>query len=138
MVDRLVEHDARTYFALGSAPATLRWEGRTIPGRVIYEDLVKTGFNMMTHPDVSGLRNFNGFYLLTADGGDLYMHGVEALPGAPSVPPPVVGFRADAAGRGGALRDLRVEETAHGPRWASTAGRPSGERPGKGRRARRR
>jgi hypothetical protein len=116
VVDRVVEHDARTYLALGSAPATLRWEGRTVPGRVIHEDLVKTGFNLMTRPDVSGLRHFNGFYLLTADGGDLYLHGVEALPGAPAVPSRVVGFRADAAtGRGEALRDLRVDEAAHGP-----------------------
>jgi hypothetical protein len=135
MPDRaLVEHDARTFFALGSAPATLRWDGRAIPGRVIHEDLVKTGFNLMTRPDVSGLKGFNGFYLLTETGGDLYHHGVNgALPGA-SVPPPVVGFRAD-AGRSETLRNLRVEETAHAPAlglyrwptaWRATWQGPSG------------
>lgn len=114
VVGHLVRHDARTFFALGTAPATMHWDGRTIEGRVIHEDLVKTAFNMITRPDVSQLNNFNGFYLLTADGGDLYLHSTGGR--EESVPEPVLGFHTQ-GGRNEVMQDLRVEETGHGLAW---------------------
>ena len=114
ITDRIVDHDARTFYALGTAPAVLRWHGRAIEGRIIYEDFVKTGFNMMTRPDLSLLSGFNGFYLLTADGGDLYLHSTKGQ-GA-GLPKPVLGFRVE-SGRSEILQDLHLEETGHEPAW---------------------
>jgi hypothetical protein len=108
---RVVRHDARTFYALLSGPATLRWQGRTLAGRVIYEDLLKTAFNRIARPSLFTFNKFNGFYLLTETGGDLYIHssGKSAL----EVPEPVLGFIAEGA-RSEELGELRVEETAHG------------------------
>ena len=129
---RVVRHDARTFYALLSGPATLRWEGRTIVGRVIYEDLLKTEFNRIARPSLSTFNNFNGFYLVTETGGDLYIRssGRSGL----QVPEPVLGFIAEGT-RSEELGELRVEESGHSlglgfyrwptswhARWSGSAG----------------
>ena len=78
MVQRVLRHDNWTFYALGTARATLHWNRRTLDGRVIYEDFIRTNFNRMTRPSASLFRDFNAFYLLTAEGGDLYMRSLSA------------------------------------------------------------
>lgn len=60
--ERLVLADDETIFALGSAAALLTWKERMIPGRVIYEYLVKKNFNLMTRRSFKGLRAFQELY----------------------------------------------------------------------------
>ena len=62
-----------TYW-LGSAAATLRWDGRTIPGRVIYEYLHRPGYNRLSRTHFAQWRDFHGLYLRVEGGGDLYFH----------------------------------------------------------------
>ena len=71
--ERLVLADDETIFALGSAAAQLTWKERVIPGRVIYEYLVKKHFNLMTRRSLKGLGEFQGLYLLAGEASDLYV-----------------------------------------------------------------
>lgn len=47
----------------GDAAAVLYWQGRTIPGRVIYEGLVHRNWNRITRRYTDTWDNFQGFYL---------------------------------------------------------------------------
>ena len=114
MAQRVIRHDNRTFYALGTAPAKLHWDQRTITGRVIYEDFIRTNFNRMTRPSPSLFKGFNAFYLLTDNGGDLYMRSSNAT--SLSVPEPVLGFRVE-NGSSEILEDLHVEETSHSLAW---------------------
>lgn len=69
---------------IGAAPATLRWRGRTLNGRVIFEFIAQTGYNRFTSDFGASWSNFNGLYLLTDDHHDLYIRYHERLqPGTP-------------------------------------------------------
>lgn len=62
----------------GSAGAVLSWNGRAIPGRVIYEYLVVQGWNRLSRTYAGTWDNFQGFYLVLdfGDAGkwrDLYL-----------------------------------------------------------------
>jgi len=62
----------------GSAGAVLSWQGRRIPGRVIYEYLVRQNWNRLTHRYPGSWDNFQGFYLRLdpgtgQPGEDLYL-----------------------------------------------------------------
>ncbi len=69
---------------IGAAPATMRWKGRTLTGRVIFEFIARTGFNRFTSDFGANWNNFNGLYLLTEDGKDIYLRYHEKL--TPDVP----------------------------------------------------
>lgn len=71
--ERLVLADDETIFSMGSAAAQLTWKERVIPGRVIYEYLVKKNFNLMTRRSLKGLGAFQGLYLLAGTASDLYV-----------------------------------------------------------------
>jgi hypothetical protein len=71
-------------FWIGAAPATMKWRGRTLEGRVIFEFIARRGFNSFTSDIGDNWRNFNGLYLLTEDGRDIYVRYHEKLtPGVP-------------------------------------------------------
>lgn len=62
-------------FRMGSAAATLQWQGRTIDGRVIYEGLARTGVNRLSGISFgSSSGRFQGLYLRVGDGDDFYIH----------------------------------------------------------------
>jgi hypothetical protein len=70
----LVRQRGPAIFWLGSAAATLHWDGRAIRGRVIYEYLHRPGYNRMTRKQIGQWNNFHGLYLAIEGGGDLYIH----------------------------------------------------------------
>ncbi|HEU4683554.1 MAG TPA: hypothetical protein VFS39_03525 [Nitrospira sp.] len=67
------EHEGAVTW-MGSAPARLTWKTRSIPGRVIYEYLRIPNFNRLTRTYWDLWNDFQGLYLTTGDGGDLYLH----------------------------------------------------------------
>jgi hypothetical protein len=69
---------------IGAAPAVMRWKGRTLTGRVIFEFIARTGFNRFTSDFGANWNNFNGLYLITEDNRDLYLRYHERVqPGVP-------------------------------------------------------
>lgn len=59
---------------MGSAPAVLTWQGRTIPGRVIYEHLMMPDFNRLSRTYWDLWKEYQGFYLQIGTDGDVYLH----------------------------------------------------------------
>ena len=122
LADRLVAADARTSYVMRSAAAVLRWRGRTLPGRVIYEGLASTAFNLLSRRSFSGLAALDFFYLAAGD-GDLYLQSVAGTPMAGMAPQ--VGFASPPGAEPDAdtvLRGLRLStrRTALAPglfRW---------------------
>jgi hypothetical protein len=74
LAETLARRNEDGIFWIGSAPATLAWSGRRLEGRVIHEYLQRDTFNYFTAKPDRSFRNFNGLYLMTEDGHDLYMH----------------------------------------------------------------
>jgi|CXWL01.1.fsa_nt_gi hypothetical protein len=76
----LTERTRRSFSGSGevvmaTAPATLFWRGRTLPGRVIHEGLAIPGANRMVRKVVGAWKDFQGLYLMVGAGeGDLYLH----------------------------------------------------------------
>jgi hypothetical protein len=69
---------------IGAAPATMRWKGRDLRGRVIFEFIARTGYNRFTSDFGANWNNFNGLYLKTEDDRDLYLRYHERVqPGTP-------------------------------------------------------
>ena len=64
---------------IGATAAVLRWKGRTLQGRVIFEFIARTGFNRFTSDFGSIWNNFNGLYLRGVEGGDLYLRHHEKM-----------------------------------------------------------
>lgn len=64
---------------IGAAAAVLRWKGRTLQGRVIFEFIARTGFNRFTSDFGANWNNFNGLYLRGVEGGDLYLRHHEKV-----------------------------------------------------------
>lgn len=94
---------------LGSAGATLAWNGRTIQGCVIYEYLYRPGWNRLARRYFGQWHDFHALYLRLADGGDLYLHredpvGEEPLHGR------MLGFLV-IGGRASELREIHLEVT---------------------------
>jgi len=58
---------------IGAASATMRWKGRELRGRVIFEFIARTGFNRFTSDFGANWNNFNGLYLWTEDNRDIYL-----------------------------------------------------------------
>ena len=109
--ERLVLADAETLFSMGSAAAQLTWKERVIPGRVIYEYLVKKHFNLMTRRSLKGLGAFQGLYLLAGTASDLYVqHSLMKL--AVAGTPPLLGFWVPGS-QSEQLDQLRFEVSKH-------------------------
>ena len=70
----IVKANAEGTCWLGAAAGTLRWNNRVIRGRVIYEYLHWNRFNRLAGRSPGLFRNFNGFYLMTGEGADVYLH----------------------------------------------------------------
>jgi hypothetical protein len=69
---------------IGAAQATMTWKGRTLNGRVIFEFIARKGYNRFTSDFGANWSNFNGLYLITDDGRDLYLRYHEKnRPGVP-------------------------------------------------------
>jgi hypothetical protein len=66
-------HDGAAIW-MGTAPAVLTWQGRTIPGRVIYEYLMMPDFNRLTRTYWDPWKEYQGFYLKIGSDGDVYLH----------------------------------------------------------------
>jgi hypothetical protein len=66
---------AKAIFSMGSVSATLKWRGRVIPGRVIYEYIFMKSLSRW-YSAFSGLyfNDFQGLYLKTGEGDDFYLH----------------------------------------------------------------
>lgn len=77
-IDPLTERTRRTHERgmtwMGSAAAVLTWQGRTIPGRVLYEYLMMPDFNRLTRSYWGLWKDFQGLYLKAGAIGDLYLH----------------------------------------------------------------
>lgn len=67
------EHAGGVYW-LGSSAAVLEWEGRAVPGRVIYEYLMRPGWNRLTRTYFGQWRDFQGLYLVSEPADDVYVH----------------------------------------------------------------
>ncbi|WP_020677737.1 hypothetical protein [Geopsychrobacter electrodiphilus] len=75
---KLIGPDPERHQRWGNAAAVLYWQGRTIPGRVIHEELDLDNRNRLTHRYSSDWDNFQGFYLALLNGppaswGDIYL-----------------------------------------------------------------
>ena len=66
-------HDGAAVW-MGSAPAVLTWQGRTISGRVIYEYLMMPDFNRLTRTYWDLWKEYQGFYLKIGSDNDVYLH----------------------------------------------------------------
>src|SRR4051812_9995460 len=112
LVMRTWDENKELFFAMASAPATLTWKGRTIPGRVICELLVMRGSDRLSQKpklsDAIGMR-FHGLYLLAGRDGDVYLHGAK-MKGFNT--PPVLGF-INAGNASAPIGDLTLQTTRH-------------------------
>ena len=102
-------NDAVTW--MGSAPAVLVWNERTIPGRVIYEYLMMPQFNRLTRTYWGTWKEFQGFYLLADHSNDIYVHSQLSERIAPLVGK-LLGFVA-IDHKTEPLKDLKVEVLEH-------------------------
>ena len=78
------KHKGGQYW-MGSAPATLKWAGRTLNGRIIYEYLLIPDFNRLTRTYWGLWDEYQGFYLSIEDQGDVYLHAQQSEMIAPLV-----------------------------------------------------
>ncbi len=76
------QSDGSTIYAMRVAGATLNWRGRQLKGRVIIEHLVSTTlskraglgmFGLLLRNSFGGGDGFQGLYLITDDGRDIYI-----------------------------------------------------------------
>ena len=109
LTDRLVGRGGEVLFAMRTAAAVLRWDGRTVPGRLIHEGLAMRERNLLTRRSFRGIAPLEFLYLTVGPpdrgAGDLYLQLVEA-DGAPGGLPAQTGF-ADAE----VLRDVSITTT---------------------------
>jgi hypothetical protein len=98
---------------MGSAPAVLAWNGRTIPGRVIYEYFMMPEFNRLTRKYPGMWNDFQGLYMITDEPGDLYVHSQSSERIAPLIGT-VAGFAVFKEGTE-SIKDLIVEVLDRSP-----------------------
>lgn len=92
---------------MGSAPAVLTWNGRTIAGRVIYEYLMMPDFNRLTRTYWGMWNEYQGLYLMADKSGDVYVHSQRSERIAP-----LIGFLAGFAAftdMTDSMKDVKVE-----------------------------
>ena len=83
--DRVVQTYQEGKYRLGSAAGVLKWQGRTIQGRVIYEYLMMPEFNRLSRMYWGLWKHFQGLYVVVEGLGDLYIHSQESDMLAPLV-----------------------------------------------------
>jgi hypothetical protein len=85
-IDPVAPRVVRTHgggsFWLGTASASLAWQGRTLTGRVIYEYFMKPDFNRLTRKYFGYWKDFHGLYLRVGEDRDFYFHSHDASQGA--------------------------------------------------------
>lgn len=113
IVERVARAGGESVFSLGSAPATLTWQGRTIRGRVIYEYLIKQNYNLITRRSFKGLAEFQGLYLLAGSDDDLYVQSQRSA-GMAKLMGYLLGF-AVTGGESEQLRQIRFVVPRHSP-----------------------
>ena len=79
LTTRLEENSGERRQKWGNAAAVLYWQGRIVPGRVIYEGLVQHNLNRLSRSGSGAWDNFQGFYLAVQKNSpsawqDLYLH----------------------------------------------------------------
>lgn len=92
---------------MGSAAAVLTWNGRAIPGRVIYEYFMMPDFNRLTRTYWGMWSEFQGLYLQAGRSDDVYVHSQKSERVAP-----LIGFLAGFTvvdGTAEATKNLSVE-----------------------------
>ena len=92
---------------MGSAPAVLTWNSRTIKGRVVYEYFMMPDFNRLTRTYWGTWKEFQGLYLMAEETGDVYVHSQLSERIAPLVGK-LLGFAAFDE-QTELMRDLKVE-----------------------------
>lgn len=109
--DRVCQISTEAVYSLGSTSATIKWRGRVIPGRVIYEYIFRKHLSRW-YSAFSGLfyNDFQGLYLMTGDGGDFYFHTSKGNAWSDMFDR-VMGFQV-IDGQKEMLRDLRIEVPA--------------------------
>lgn len=75
---RLARNTTAGHYWMGSAEATLEWDGRALHGRVIYEYLRIPNFNRLTRSYPGLWKKFHGLYAWIEGGGDLYVHSQQS------------------------------------------------------------
>ncbi len=78
LTTRLEENSGERRQKWGNAAAVLYWQGRIVPGRVIYEGLTHHNWNRLSRTYSGTWDNFQGFYLAVMEGSpsawqDLYL-----------------------------------------------------------------
>jgi len=108
--ERLRRESTGSLYSMGSTTATLAWKGRTIHGRVMYEYIFIKNLSPW-YSFVSGLfyNDFQGLYLMTEKGDDLYLHSSKGTSWS-TMFEPILGFLVR-AGTAEDLVDLRIEVT---------------------------
>jgi hypothetical protein len=107
------QHQRRTHDQaavwMGSAAATLFWQERKIPGRVIYEYLAMPNFNRLTRTYWGMWKEFQGLYLLAGGSSDVYLHSqrIAALVGT------LTGFAVLTTHEAEPMTDLEVSALDH-------------------------
>jgi hypothetical protein len=92
---------------MGSAPAVLSWNGRTITGRVIYEYFMMPEFNRLTRTYWGMWNEYQGLYLTADKANDVYVHSQRSERVAP-----LIGFLAGFAAFNETtdqMKDVKVE-----------------------------
>ena len=108
------EHEGGRYW-LGSAAAELQWNGRRLPGRVIYEYFMMPEFNRLSRTYWGLWKHFQGLYLVVEGLGDLYVHSQESDMMTPLIGT-ISGFLA-VQGETKPLQDLQVTLFDHNQAW---------------------
>jgi hypothetical protein len=92
---------------MGTAPAVLTWQDRTISGRVMYAYLMMPDFNRLTRTYWDIWDEYQGFYLRMGMEGDVYLHSQRSEHLAP-----LIGFLSGFTAANSAsefMNDLKVE-----------------------------
>lgn len=107
-------HDGASV-SMGTAQAVLTWNGRTVPGRVIYESFMMPNFNRLTHTYWDMWNEYQGFYLRMGTDGDLYFHSQKSERLSP-----LMGFRDGFMALNnetGVMKDMNVEVLGRELAW---------------------
>lgn len=74
MSERIRETRGQSIYVMRSGDAELKWQGRKITGRVIYEYLYFPSFNRLSRKYFGVFKDFHGIYARVDKAGDFYLH----------------------------------------------------------------
>ncbi len=73
--ERIQRRDGDSSYRMGSSSAIMHWQGRTLPGRIIHEQLKMTNFNRLTRQYLDLWTESYGLYAWAEESSDfLYVH----------------------------------------------------------------